>query len=320
MELRQLRSLTLLADLGSISAAATFLHISAPAIHKQLRELETELNVKLYERVGRTLRLSPAAEVLLPYARELFAQHQSAVTAIDEWKGLKKGSIRIGAGPTTSSYILPGLLRKFRRAYPSVELYIETGNTRALIDRVTGGVLDVALLVAPRVEEEPHLAVEIAWQVEFVLIAKSRLSIRPLNLKELQKYKFILYQKGSRIENLIDEYFIEARFQPNVIMRSDNPEAIKAMVRTGLGISMLPMWVLDSELKRGTLSVIHQRERPLLSYVELVSRKTNVFSNAVRGFIEVAKRYECKKPRLVLTSQDKSLSLNPSSGRSPHNR
>lgn len=299
MELRQLRGVALLAELESITATAKVLNVSAPAVHKQFRELEGELGIKLYERTGRTIRLTEAAKVLLPFAREMLAQYEGAVAAVNEWKGLKKGLVRIGAGPTTSSYVLPGLLRKFRRMYPNIELYMETGNTRVLSERIASGALDVALLVAPRVEEEPHLSVEVIWEVEFVLISKTRLSNRPLALEDLRKHKFILYQKGSRIENLIDQYFTEARFQPHVIMRFDNAEAIKAMIRTGFGISMLPMWVVDEEIKRGLLSVIRQRERPLFSHLELVSRKTNVLSSAVRAFIATARHYACKTPRLI---------------------
>lgn len=301
MELRHLRGVALLAELGSITAVAKVLHLSAPAVHKQFRELEAELGIKVYERTGRTIRVTDAANVLLPFAREMLAQYEGAVAAVKEWKGLKKGLVRIGAGPTTSSYILPGLLRKFRRMYPNIELYMETGNTRFLSERIASGALDIALLVAPSVEEEPHLSVEVIWEVEFVLISKTRWSSRPLALEDLRKQKFILYQKGSRIENLISQYFTEARFQPQVIMRFDNAEAIKAMIRAGFGISMLPMWVVDEEIKRGLLSVIRQRERPLVSHLELVSRKTNVLSSAVHAFIDTARHYACRSPRLIYT-------------------
>src|SRR5690242_12980608 len=100
MELRELRSLITLAELGSLATAAERLHLSAAAIHKQLKVLEVELGVQLYERIGRTLKLTQAAEVLLPYSKDLLAQHDAALEAMEEWKGLKRGVVRIGAGPT----------------------------------------------------------------------------------------------------------------------------------------------------------------------------------------------------------------------------
>ncbi|PYT15485.1 MAG: hypothetical protein DMG59_13635 [Acidobacteria bacterium] len=148
MEFRQLRSLVTLAELGSITAAAERLNLSPPAIHKQLRGIEAELGVPLYEKAGRALRLTKACEMLLPHARDLLSQHDLAVRSMEEWKGLKRGIVRIGAGPTLSSYLLPPLLRHFRRAHPGIELYVETGNSQTLTQSLALGSLDLGLLVA----------------------------------------------------------------------------------------------------------------------------------------------------------------------------
>ncbi len=299
MEFRQLRSLVTLADVGSIAAVAKRLNLSPPAIHKQLRGLETELGIPLYEKTGRALRLTKACELLLLHARDLLGQHELAVRAMQDWKGVKGGVVRIGAGPTISSYLLPGLLRSFRRAYPRVELYVETGNTPTLVQSLASGALDLGLLVASQSGEEPGISVEAAWDVEFVLVSNLPEAPRRCELRELRKFPFILYKKGSRIEDLIDFYFAEAGFLPKVIMTFDTAEAIKAMIRTGLGISMLPMWVVDSELKRRTLSIIRQRERPLLSKVELVSRKASHLQHAVQAFIKMAREFKFRSPRLI---------------------
>src|SRR5258708_3156695 len=114
MGLRELRSLATVADLGSITRTGEKLHLSPPAIHKQLRSLESELGVRLYDRVGRRLQLTQAAEVLLPYVRDLLADYDAAIDALNEWKGVKKGVVRIGTGPAMSSYILPAVRKEFR--------------------------------------------------------------------------------------------------------------------------------------------------------------------------------------------------------------
>src|SRR5260370_21102651 len=130
MEFRQLRGLVKLAETGSIAAAAEQLNLSSPAVHKQLRALEAELGIPLYEKAGRALRLTKACEMLLLHARDLLAQHDLAIRSVEEWKGLKKGTVRIGAGPTISSHLLPALLRRFRRKNPNIELYVETRHTQ----------------------------------------------------------------------------------------------------------------------------------------------------------------------------------------------
>src|ERR1043166_1666315 len=299
MEFRQLRSLVTLAELGSITAAAERLNLSPPAIHKQLRGIEAELGVPLYEKAGRALRLTKACEMLLPHARDLLSQHDLAVRSMEEWKGLKRGIVRIGAGPTLSSYLLPPLLRHFRRAPTGIELYVETGNSQTLTQSLALGSLDLGLLVASQSSEEPFLSVESMWVVEFVLVSNLREAPRRCALADLKRFPFILYQKGSRIEDLIDRYFSETGFSPKVIMTFDTAEAIKAMIRTGLGISMLPMWIVDADLKRGALSLIRQRERRLLSRVELVSRKVSRLPHAVQAFIGSARGFRFRAPRLL---------------------
>lgn len=118
-------------------------------------------------------------------------------------------------------------------------------------------------------------------------------------MSELRKFPFILFKKGSRVEDLIDRYFAEVKFQPRIIMRFDNPEAIKAMLRSGFGISMLPMWTVGADLRRRELILIRQRERPLLSKLALLSRKSSYVSKPVRSFIEMAREFEGKNLRLT---------------------
>src|SRR5712692_7423664 len=299
MELRGLRSLVLLAESGSITQVAGVSHLSPAAIHKQVKALESELDVRLYEKVGRRLRLTSAAELLLPYIKDLLAQHDTAISALQEWKGLKKGVVRIGAGPTISSYILPSLLKRFRRSHPNVDLFVQTGHTPGLVESLRSGSLDLALLVSSEVLAETGLSLETLWDFEFVLVSNLRQVPHRCGIARLQKYPFILFQKGSRMENLIHRYFAERDFHPRVIMRFDSAEAIKAMIGTGLGISMLPFWAVDGDSRRGALALSRQQEQPLLSKIALVSRKSSYVPRAVQALIQVAGTFECRNPRLT---------------------
>lgn len=299
MSLRELRSFAAVADFGSITRTAEKLHLSPPAIHKQLKVLESDFGVPLYERVGRRLQLTQAAEVVLPYLRDVLAQYDAAMSALSEWKGLQRGLVRVGAGPTISSYVLPSLLKKFRRAAPGVELFVETGDTMVLLEGLSRGALDLALVVSPDLLEGAGFSVEASWDFEIVLVTNLREAPRQCRIAELKRFPFILHKKGSRVENLIDRYLAAIGFEPRVIMRFDNAEAIKAMMRTGLGISMLPMWTVGGDLGRGEFILIRQRERPLLSKLALLSRKSSYVPKPVRSFIEMAREFECKNPRLT---------------------
>ena len=299
MEMHELQSMVVLAETGSLAAVAERLHLSPAAIHKHFRALEARLGVRLYERFGRQLKMTRAAELLLPYCSDILAQRDAALAALEEWKGVRRGVVRIGAGPTLSSYLLPALLRRFRRAFPAVDLYIETGNSAALTEGLGNGRFDLALLVGSHAPIAPNVTVEASWNMEYVLVSNLRNAPHQCPIAALRQFPFILYSKGSRIQDLIERYFAEIEFRPKVIMNFDNGEAIKAMIRTGLGVAMLPMWIVDADLKRGSLSLIRQRERPLHSRVELTSRKSNYVATAVRAFVELARTFRFRTPRLV---------------------
>ena len=297
MELKGLRSLVTLSELRSIAQVAERLHLSSPAIHKQLKTLESELGVLLYEKVGKQLQLTQAAEVLLPYVKELLAQHDSALTALQEWKGLKRGVVRVGTGP--SAYLLPAILKKFRHANPSVEVLVETGNTPVLLEDLRGGSLDLALLVSADLIEKREHCVEASWDFEMVLISHLRHPLLRVHLADLRSYRFILFRKGSRMQDPIDRYFATHGLEPKVVMRFDNSEFIRSMVRAGLGISILPLWVVDRDVKERRLSLIHQLEPPLYSKIALVRRKSSYVPFPVQAFIDTARNLELKHVPLL---------------------
>lgn len=299
MELKPLRSLVTLAELRSITLTARKLHLCPGAIHRQLKVLEEELEARLYEKVGRRLQLTQAAEVLLPHLKDALAQLDAARSALEEWKGMKRGQVRIGAGPALSSSILPVFLRKFRRVYPLVDLLVETGTAPVVIAKLNQGSLDLALLVSSDLTEGPDIRVEAHWDFEMVLVSRLRQAPRRCPLAELAGFPFILFPQGSRVGEPIDRYFAAHGFRPRVIMTFDSAEAIKAMIRTGLGISMLPMWSVDSELRQGRLWLIRQAEPPLLSKVAWMRPESSFVPRPVQAFIALAQKAQWRAPRLT---------------------
>jgi LysR family transcriptional regulator, low CO2-responsive transcriptional regulator len=300
VELNQLRSLVSISELGSISLAAEHLHLSPPAIHKQLKLLESELEVRLYEKVGRNLQLTQAAEVLLPYLKDMLAEYDSALSALDEWKGARRGLVRIGTGPT--SYVLPAILKQFRRTNPGVEVFVETGNTPVLLESLSRGSLDLAILVSVDLSEGQDFFVETSWEFELVLVSHLRRAPRHVHLCELKKFPFILFRKGSRMQEPIDRYFAAHGFAPNVSMRLDSSDLIKGMIRAGLGIAVLPLWIVDRDVKEGNLNLIQQTEPPIYSKLALVRRKRTYVSHPVRAFIATARNLSGKDLRLLTSA------------------
>lgn len=295
MDIKQVRSLVTLAELSNITRTGEKLHLSASAIFKQLKLLEDELGVRLYEKAGRQLKLTQATEILLPHLRSLLAQHEAALLALDEWKGLKSGSLRIGAGPTFGYYVLPRLLDQYRRLYPGVDTYMEAGHGISLIAELRQGSLDAVFTMASDLTEKPDLASEVTWDFEIVLVSGLKQAPRRCALQDLARFPFILYKASGNIEKLIDRYFAEHGFEPRVIMRFDNGEGIKTMLRRGLGLTMLPKWTVEAELKNKSLWLIRQKEPPLIAKMALVTRKTSYVPGPVSALIELARKWRWGK-------------------------
>jgi DNA-binding transcriptional LysR family regulator len=217
-----------------------------------------------------------------------------------------RGLVRIGTGP--SSYVLPAILKKFRRANPGIEVLVETGNTPVLLDGLRAGSLDLALVVSADLTETQEFCVENHWDFEFVLVTHQRQAARRPALADLKSLRFILFRKGSRMQEPIDRYFAANAFEPTVTMRFDNADFIRAMVRTGLGVSMLPLWVVDRDVKEGKLNVIRQAEPPLYSKIALVRRKTSYVPQPIQGFIVTARNLDPNSLRLLKTHPVKPAS------------
>jgi len=299
MELREVRSLVLLAESRSIRQTAERMHLTAAAVHKQLRNLSENLGVKLYEKIGSELHITPACEVLLPHFRDLLAAEEASWNAVEEWKGLRSGLVRIGTGRTISSEVLPCFLKRFRRKHSRISLYVETGTTQQMIERLVQGSLDLAVLMFPESAEQENLVIEAVWQAEIVLVSNVSVPSERCSLAQFERSPFILFQKGGRITNLIEDYFASLHFRPRVIMRFDDTEAIKAMVRSGLGMSMLPYWSVYGDLKRGTLKLMTQKERKLECKVALISRKRGENSSPAQAFISMARTFDNRSLRLA---------------------
>lgn len=293
MEIRELRSLLQLADLGSLAKAADKLHLTSPAIHKHLKLLEDELGVRLYERAGRNLRLTQAASVLLPRIRNMLLEYDAAIQELEELKGLRRGLVRIGAGPTFSSYVLPALLEEFRRLHNEVELFVETGHTPQLLEDLNRGALDLAIIVGSELTAGAGFEIRKEWKFAFALAAApGQWPRRRIRLAALQPQPFILYRKGSVMENLVDRYFAAHQFHPRVVMRLDNAEAVKAMITARLGVSLLPLWTVAREIKQGTLAQLRLHEPPLTGQLVLVTRQASHPPPAVQAFLSVAEQWK----------------------------
>ena len=252
----QLDVFCLVYEQRGISAAGQVLRLSQPAVSMQVRELEQELGLDLFERVGRQLVPTPAAEALYEYAatiRDTFAEARVAMAAYREGR---RGTVRVGASTTGVIYYLPVLLGGFHRQYPQAQVTVEADLTERVREAVLHGRLDVGLIWGPshdeRLEEE-HLLT-----ADFTLIfppAHPLLARAPLTAADLQDEAFVLPgDEVSPTRRYIITRLQEAGLAPHVAMSMRSTEEVKQAVAAGLGIGVVAARGVRFELAAGALA------------------------------------------------------------------
>ena len=286
-------------ELGSIRDAAKRCNISPAALHKHLKILEVEFGARIYEKQDGRLALTEAGRIVLPYIKEVLLHHDAALTAMTEWRDGGRGLVRVGAGPTFSSYLLPPLVKRFRKKFPRVDVYVETGDSDHLISRLRSGSLDLIFDLSMAALAHKDLEQVAQWEAQTGFIsARPEIPIH-CRLRTLANVPFILFRKGTLMETAIRNHLNSLDFQPSVVMRSDSSEAIKAMVRTGLGISVLFLWNIESDERGSALSVLHTDAPPLSLRMGLIRMKSSYTSKAASEFIQLASVLNWKHLQLI---------------------
>jgi DNA-binding transcriptional LysR family regulator len=246
--LRQLRSFVAAVERGSITEAARALHLTQPAASQQLRELERILGTRLLERAeGRVLPTAAGTALLAPARRALAAGEEVVATAL-AWRGGDTGRVRLGTGATACIYLLPPVLAAARQAMPGLEIVVATGNTPEILRQVQEGRLDLGLVTLPRALARGLSRIPLCRDAMAALVP-ARLAVgAAVSPEQLADQPLILYEAGGDTRRVVDAWFAAAGLAPKPIMELGSVEAIKVLVGSGLGASVLPQMALADEI------------------------------------------------------------------------
>lgn len=298
MEIRELRSFALVVETGSFQAAAQRSRLTPGAVHYHLKLLEAGAGQPLY-RVNRgKLELTVMGRLLLPYARQILAQEEAAVAAMRDCREGGRGVVRVGAGPSFASYLLPPLIKRYRRKHRGVEVFVETG-TSDLVDRLRGGTLDLIFHMPSELLDSPDLEHVARWSAPAGFIANRRTGPARCRADQLRRLPFILYEKGRGPEPLIARYLAQLGIEPKVVMRSDSAETIKAAIRAGLGVSVLFLWNVTADLRQRNYTVIRTNAPPLAAGMSLVRVRDAYAAQPVLDFAAMARRMTWRNLELL---------------------
>jgi len=297
MDLRQLEILQAIAETGSFTACGRKLHVSQSAISRQILLLEEELGEPLFLRIGRQVRMTPAAESLVQLGQRVFQDVRDTVGAITDRTRELRGTLRLSGGMTVCLYVFPPLLKQLRRAHPALEVRLTVAGGRS-VQEIRGGRVDVGLLTLPVVE--PDLVTVPALREELLLVttpAHSLAKRKKVFAKDLAGLPFILFELGSGTRRVIDHFFASENIEPTVLMDTENVEIIKAMVKTGQGVGIVPYQAIAREVKAGQLFCARIEGHELVRETGWVYARAN---RVPRMIEELLKEFGTIKERLRL--------------------
>ena len=254
MDLRQLEILQAIAETGSFTACGRKLHVSQSAISRQILLLEDELGEPLFLRVGRQVRMTPAAESLVQLGQRVFLDVRETVGAITDRTRELRGTLRLSGGMTVCLYVFPPLLKQLRRMHPHLEVRLTVALAGRSVQEIRGGRVDAGLLTLP--VEETDLVTVPALREELLLVTAPTHHLakrRKVLPRDLAGLPFVLFEMGSATRKVIDHFFASQNIEPTIVMDTENVEIIKALVKTGLGVGIVPYQAVAREVKSGQL-------------------------------------------------------------------
>jgi len=246
MEFHQLKYVCAIADTGNFSRAAERCQITQPSLSQQILKLEEDLGVKLFDRLGRSVRLTEAGRVFVPQARAILEQMDVARSSVAEKNADLRGSVAVGVIPTVAPYLMPAYTAAFAKKYPDAKLRIIEETTSVLIEGLRDLSIDVAILALPLHHKDLELF-PIRTEPLFAALRKDdpRALATSLALKDLRGESFVMLRDGHCFRDLSISTCTPARVTPNIAFESGQFSSLLGMVAAGVGVSLIPEMAID---------------------------------------------------------------------------
>jgi LysR family hydrogen peroxide-inducible transcriptional activator len=248
MELHQLRYFCAVTDTRSFSRAALQCHVSQPSLSQQILKLEDELGARLFDRLGRTIRLTSSGETFLPRARAVLRELEAARGDVDVQKESVSGTVTIGVIPTVAPYLLPPYLAQFSREYPKAQLAVVEEITQILLERLRAATVDLAVLALP-IRGHEFESFPMLTEPLFAAVPKKHPLARrqTLSLKDLRSNPFLLLRDGHCFRDTSMAACDRARLHPQIVFESGQFTSLLSMVGAGMGVSIVPEMAIDKK-------------------------------------------------------------------------
>jgi LysR family transcriptional regulator, low CO2-responsive transcriptional regulator len=282
--IRQLQIFESVAQHLSYTRAAEVLYLTQPAVSMQIKQLESEVAMPLFERMGKSLFLTEAGDELLVYARNISQQLTEVNDVLDELRGSKKGRLNIAVATTATSFSLK-LLGEFYKRYPGANITLDVTNRASLLNHLGNNTIDMVIMGQPPegldVEAESFMdnPLVVISPKEHELVVKKNIP-----LKVLQQETFIMREHGSGTRIAMERFFEESGYSISSVMEMSSNEAINEAVEAGLGLGIVSQDTLELKLKMGQLKILDVESFPIMRHWYLVHRKGKRFTALMTAF------------------------------------
>lgn len=291
MEIHQLRYLVAVARTANFSRAAEQCHVAQPSLSQQIQKLEDELGERLFERMKRAVKLTPAGEAFLRRAGRILEEVDAAKREVTDAKALLRGGMTVGVLPTLAPYLLPEVIGEFTNKFASVEIVVQEDTTARLLELALAYEIEFALASQPIRDE--RLEVRELFSEELLLALPPGHSLtrkRTVSAADLEKERLIVMKEGHCLGDQVLRFCERRDWHPQISFRSAQLETIQSLVRAGLGIALVPAMAVQSDRRDAPAYRSLQAPRPDRKIVSVWPKKRPP-GRAAREFLDLVSRH-----------------------------
>lgn len=289
MEIRNIKTFIRAAETGNFTKTAEELGYSQGTVTLQIKQLETELGVPLFNRTGKRIELSEKGREFMNYACSIVRTEAEARSAMES-KTEIKGMLAVGMIESVSSFYYREIIEQFVTLYPEAKLIVKIATTVELMDMLKKGMLDVIVIYDRKIHNDSwECPVSIREPLKFFAGNKNRFSGKSVNLRELDRENFILTEKGCTYRKVIDDFIAARSIELDWSLDIGDTRAIIDFVSKDMGISLLPEYCIAEYLERGDICEIYVEDFEAELYLQVIYDRRKWMSPVKNAFVELCR-------------------------------
>lgn len=290
MDLYKLKSFYTVAKLGSFSRAAETLFLTQPAVSAQIKDLEYEYKTKLFDRVGRKIKLTGAGETLMGYVKNILDMYEESHFAVNLLKDAKDGSIKLGVSGLPGARLLPTIISYFKNDFPDTTFSIKAQKSAAVVDSIKQNHFDLGLIVSSECNlNRQELVDKVLYKDRIVIGVSNKHPLakrKSVNVSELSSMPLIVSLKNTVSRQALDKLFHQYSIPFNIAYEIENKSMIKTMVEKNLGIAFFSTLEIRKEVESNWIHTLEIEDAPFYRYVHVIYHKNHELSPTAMAFYD----------------------------------